>query len=178
MGLKINAGCGRHVIDGWTNVDVQQSPFAVRAPEYLCDLRKIPLPDECADEVMAIHVFEHFYLWECAVVIAEWHRLLVPGGKIVLELPNIVKCCQNVVEAAGEDGSGKLPDNLTLWGIYGDPSLSDPYMGHHWGWTPGSLRAFLIEQGFSKGKELPTQWHGKGRKKRDMRIEAFKLGSP
>lgn len=175
MGIKLNVGCGRHVLDGWTNIDIQKSPFASRDPEYLCDMKAIPLPDGCADELMAIHVFEHFYLWEVPIVIAEWRRLLAVGGKIILEMPNLIKCCQNIVDGVGMEAGGKNPDALGLWGLYGDPRMSDIYMCHHWGWHPKSLRKFLSMHGFSKATEHETQWHRGGRLRRDMRMEAFKL---
>lgn len=172
--MKVNVGCGRHVLDGWTNVDIQRSQFAHRDPEIFADLRKIPLPDECADEVMAIHVFEHFYLWECPDVIAEWRRLLKPGGILALELPNVVKCCENIIKGIGIEGGGKHADQLGLWGLYGDPQHQDPYMGHRWGWSPQTLTKFLAEHGFMKMKEEPTKWHPGGRAHRDMRIVAIK----
>jgi ubiquinone/menaquinone biosynthesis C-methylase UbiE len=169
--MKLNIGCGRHVIDGWTNVDIQRSPHAKRDPEILSDVRTIPLPDACADELMAIHLFEHFYLWETPALIGEWKRLLKPGGLLALELPNIVKCCRNIVKDV-EAGLDSQP--LGMWGLYGDPRAQDPYMTHRWGWSPKTLTAFLAEHGFADIKEEVTQWHGLGRKHRDMRIVAVK----
>jgi len=74
-GIKLNLGCGKYVLDGWVNVDAATSPQAPRPPELLCDVKSISLPDECATEVMAIHLWEHLYRWECEDVIAEWRRL-------------------------------------------------------------------------------------------------------
>lgn len=173
--MKINAGCGRHVLEGWTNVDIQRSPHAKRGPEILCDLRKIPLPDECASELMAIHVFEHYYLWEAHDVLMEWHRLLEPNGMLVLEMPNLIKCCQNIVKGIGLESGGKNPHALGLWGLYGDPRDEDVYMGHHWGWAPSTLKAFLEEHGFGSVREETTQWHAGGRRHRDMRLVSYKI---
>jgi len=174
--LKINVGCGRHVLDGWTNVDVQRSPLAKRDPEILCDAREIPLPDECADEMQAIHLWEHFYLWECDALLAEWRRLLKPGGKLVLELPNLVKCAQNIVDDRMKGSNGLPCRRPKLGSCYadGDPREKDPYMCHRWAWSPKTLRRFLEERGFRDVKEHPTQWHPAGRQHRDMRIEAYK----
>lgn len=175
MGIKINAGCGRHVLDGWVNIDVQPSRHANRDPDILCDLRTIPLPDGCADEIMSIHVFEHFYLWEAEVLLKEWHRLLVPGGKLALEMPDLIKCCRNIVNGIGMDGGGKNPHAMGLWGLYGDPRDKDPFMGHHWGWAPKTLKTFLQEHGFGRIAEEIPQWHAGGKKNRDMRIVSIKL---
>ena len=170
--MKLNVCCGRRVLDGWTNVDVEASPQAPHPPEILADARHIPLSDECADELMVIHGFEHFYRWECDVVIVEWKRLLKTGGLLVLELPDLIKCCQNVL--SGLMLGGKDPDQLGMWGLYGDPREENPYMVHRWDWTPKSLRTFLKQHGFVNIVDAETQWHPAGRRARDMRIEARK----
>lgn len=171
---KLNLGCGRHVLDGWVNVDVQVSLKAPRSPEILCDLKTIPLPDGCAEEVMAIHVFEHFYFWETPAVLAEWRRLLTPGGSLVLELPNLMKCCRNILEGRTLARGGKDPDQLGMWGLFGDPRDNDPYMTHRWGWTPKTLRSLLESSGFAEVRETMPKWHRAGRDHRDMRLEAIR----
>lgn len=170
--VRVNVGAGRHVLDGWINVDVQRSARAKRDPDIFSDARKIPLPDECANELMAIHLWEHFYPWECDALLAEWRRLLKPGGLLVLELPDLVKCCRNVID--GGLKGGKDPDQLGMWGLYGDPRERDPYMMHKWGWAASTVIQFLSARGFRKVVEKPTQWHPAGREHRDMRIEARK----
>jgi len=173
--MKLNVGCGRHVLDGWTNIDIQPSRHSKVPPNILCDLRSIPLADSCAREVMAIHVFEHFYLWEIPAVITEWKRLLRPRGILILEMPNLVKCCHNIIHGIGLEGGGKNPHAMGLWGLYGDPRDEDPYMHHKWGWSPSTLTTLLTSYGFGKIRETVTQWHRGGRDNRDMRIEAVKL---
>lgn len=163
--MKINVGCGRMVLDGWTNCDVQVSPKAPRPPEILCDAKKIPLPGESADVVMALHLLEHFYFWEVPSVLAEWRRLLKPGGKLILELPDLAKACRNLLEGKG--------DQWSMWPLYGDPGHEDPFMCHRWGYTPATLKAILVSNGFAKVHFCAPQTHGK-RAQRDMRAEAIK----
>ena len=170
--LRLNIGAGRHVLDGWINIDVAASPRASRPPDIINDARSIDLPDQCAIEVMAIHLIEHFYRWEVPTVLAEWRRLLKPGGKIALECPNVLKCCQNVVD--GLVRGGKDPEQLGMWGLYGDPREENPLMVHKWGWTPDTLSGELRRAGFDRIRETPTQWHACGRAHRDMRIEAIR----
>jgi hypothetical protein len=170
--MKLNIGCGRHVLDGWTNIDIQQSPHGTKPPDIMCDIRQIPLPDECADEIMAIHVFEHFYKWEVNGVLAEWRRLLKPGGLMVLELPDLLLCARNLINRT----MGRHVDQLSMWGIYGDPRAEDPYMHHKWGWTPDTITVLLRENGFRKTLVTgETQWHRSGRELRDMRVEARRV---
>ena len=164
--MNLNIGCGGRRIEGYTGVDAVPRPAA----DIVAPANKIPLPDASVDRIFACHLWEHFYRWECDGVITEWKRLLKPGGHLALELPNLVKCCENVIR--GRMVGGKHPDQLSYWGLYGDPRQEDQFMAHRWGWTPQTLTDFLKEHGFTKIVETPTQWHPAGREHRDMRIEA------
>lgn len=170
--MRINVGCGRHVLDGWTNVDMEVSPKAARPPEILASAVAIPLPDSCADEVMAIHVLEHFYRWEVAAVLAEWRRLLKPGGQLTLELPDILKCARNLIKLSAAGAGADQIDSQAMWGLYGDPGTRNPLMCHRWGWHPATLQAELQAAGFTDLVWPATKWHPAGRAHRDMRVEA------
>lgn len=163
--MRLNIGCGRMVLEGWANCDVQVSPRAPRPPEILCDARQVPLEDGSAEELMALHLIEHFYLWEVGAVLAEWRRLLRAGGKLILELPNLEAACRNLLQGA--------KDQMSMWPLYGDPSHEDPYMCHRWGYTPATITQLLERNGFVRVRVLPPQTHGR-RRNRDMRVEAVK----
>ena len=165
--VRLNVGCGGRKVPGFTGVDAVAERTAA---EIVARADNIPLPDQSVEEIMAIHLWEHFFRWECDTVIAEWKRLLKPGGVLTLELPNLKKCCENIL--SGRMEGGKHPDQLSYWGLYGDPRKGDQFMAHRWGWTPESLKSFLAEHGFTKIKEEPTQCHPAGRHHRDMRIVA------
>lgn len=166
--LKLNVGCGKRSLPGYTGVDAVKRPAA----DIVAFAHAIPVKNGSADEIIAIHLWEHFYRWECDKVINEWKRILVPGGKLILELPNLRKCCENLL--IGRCDAGKTPDQLSMWGLYGDPRDKDQYMTHRWGWTPESLTEFLTAHGFTDIVEVPTQFHLVGRLARDMRIEAVR----
>jgi len=177
--MKINMGCGHRVKDGYYNIDAIHNPKAPRPPELLYSfefddvgalIKQIPLSDDCVDEILAVHVFEHFYQWQCSAVLREWRRLLKVGGLLIMELPDLIKCCKNIVEGR----KGKHPDQLGRWGLYGDPRPFDKLMCHPWGWAPQELIEFLGENGFKNIRHLQTQFHSNGRDHRDMRIEAVK----
>lgn len=163
--VKLNIGAGGRRLPGYLGVDAVPRPAA----DIVAKADKIPLPDGCVEEIIALHLFEHFYRWECDDVIKEWKRLLKPGGRLILELPNLIKCCENLL--SGRVEGGKHPDQLSYFGLYGDPRQKDAFMSHRFGWTPETLKQFLSDYGFIKIKEAPTQWHPAGRTHRDMRIE-------
>lgn len=177
--MRINFGCGSRVWDTHYNIDAIHNPHAPRRPELLYAFEfdasgklvtPVPLDDGVADEITGIHVFEHFYRWTCEAVLAEWRRLLKPGGQLILELPDLIKCCQNIIDGR----RGKEPDQLGRWGLYGDPRTNDVYMCHPWGWAPDELMAFLGANGFKNMIQKPTQFHKCGKLHRDMRIEAVR----
>lgn len=164
--MKLNIGCGHRRMEGYTGVDAVERPGA----DIIAPAHNIPLADGCADEILAIHLLEHLLPWEAPLALREWHRLLKFGGRLVLELPNLRKCCENVISGR----AGKHPNQLGMWGLFGDNRLEDPFMMHRWGYTPETLSDLLRTEGFTVLGERKTQFHPAGREHRDMRIEALK----
>lgn len=170
-GLRLSLGCGRHVLDGWFCVDAEQHPLAERPLDLVSDVKKIALPDGCASEIIAIHLFEHLYRWECDEVIDEWRRLLRPQGRLTMEMPDLMKFCKNIIQGRSD---GRHPDQLGLWAAYGDPRECNPLMTHKWAWTFATIKPFLKQHGFVDWREEDTQWHAVGRGVRDFRVTARK----
>lgn len=171
--MHINFGCGRRVLPGFFNVDAQRHPKAKKPPDLLFDMQftpegklrhQLPLDDHCADLLQCMHVIEHFYEWEARAVLMEFKRLLTPGGKLILELPNIELACRNLLKG--------LDDQFSMWPLYGNPEELDPYMCHKWGYTPQTLTTLLQSCGYKKILFLEPQTHGR-RLNRDMRFEAI-----
>jgi SAM-dependent methyltransferase len=167
----VNVGCGKRYREDMVNVDIVALPGR-KPPDVLADALHIPLPEGCADEVMSIHNLEHIDVWQAGDAIDEWRRLLKPGGLLVLEMPDILKCCANML--SGYSHSGKDPVQFSYWGIFGDPTTKDPFMMHKWGWHPGSLRELLtLHRMMHIAQEVP-QWHPGGKDNRDFRMTARK----
>ena len=165
--MKIHLACGKHILHDWVNVDLVKHPAAEKDPELLgVDVSKLPFEDNSASEIMGIHIFEHFYEWEIHDLLKEWYRVLSPGGTLILEMPDLLKSCRNILEN---------PANLKMgmWPLYGDNTLKDPLMCHKWAWTYETIKPYLIKAGFSKVKECNPLWHGK-KVKRDFRVECIK----
>ena len=169
--LRLNLGCGDKKLPGFVNVDVAPSRKGV-VPDVISDLRKLDFADESVDEVLSVHVIEHFYYWEVQTVLAEWRRLLKPGGRIILECPNLLYGAQQLVNDPSLAMQGGEAWSTTMYVIYGDPGWEDPLMCHRWGWTPESLSAELERAGFVGVHEKPAVF--KRGNPRDMRIVAIK----
>jgi predicted SAM-dependent methyltransferase len=170
--LKINFACGKQTWPGFFCIDAARNPKATRDPDLLHvvefddgAIRPMPLPDGCADELHSYHFVEHVYAWEAPALVAEWQRLLKPGGLLVIECPDIEKAARNLL--AGRN------DQMVMWPLYGDPQHRDPFMCHRWGYTPRTLQALVEAAGFVKVRQMEPRSHGP-RPDRDMRLEARK----
>jgi len=170
--IRLNLGCGDKILPGYINVDVV-SERAGNRPDFVTDIRDLKgIPDSFADEVLAVHVVEHFWRWEVLNVLKEWCRVLKPGGKMILECPNLRSACEEFLK---NDDLGALPGpegQRTMWVFYGDPRWKDPLMVHRWGYTPMSLARVMHEAGLTELRQEPAQF--KLREPRDMRISGIK----
>jgi SAM-dependent methyltransferase len=70
--------------EGWINVDFD----AKYNPEVVADARTLPFEDNTVDELYSSHLLEHFGYEE--PVLEEWHRVLRPGGKITIVVPDLI----------------------------------------------------------------------------------------
>lgn len=170
--MKLNLGCGDKILPGYVNVDVAPSR-AGHKPDVLCDLHRLEgFADNTADEILAVHVVEHFWRWEVVDVLREWVRVLRPGGRMVLECPNLKSACEQFL-ADPELHAGPGPEGQrSMWVLYGDPSWQDPLMVHRWGYTPQSLARVMAEAGLVDLRQEPAQF--KLREPRDMRVVGTK----
>lgn len=86
---KLNLGSGAVELDGYHNLDIKNGHAVY--PLGFC-------MDGSIDEVRASHVLEHFPHGEVSDVVKEWARVLKPGGKLKIAVPNfdfIVKAYSN-----------------------------------------------------------------------------------
>lgn len=166
--MKLNLGCGNYRMEGFVNVDLEDN-WCKNKPDVSHDISTpLPFEDESADEIHAYHVFEHFFRYDSDAILMDWVRVLKPGGKLVLELPcldKIINIFQHVIKTGQE-----LPENLTLWGLYGDPKYANPVMVHKWCYSMSELASMMELNGLSVRSETPTTHQPI----RDMRLEGTK----
>lgn len=161
--IKINAGCGDKRWPGFVNVDLNDDPI-MGPPDVRTDIRKMDFPDHHADELHAIHLFEHLPRIEADSVLFEWRRVLKPGGKLVIEIPCLDKIAQNIV-------NGERNLRMTVLGLFGDPTDKKPDMMHKWCYSKNEMKTMLEGVGFRDVQILEPKFH---MHQRDMRVEAVK----
>ena len=85
-GTALNAGSGDHYVDGWVNLDIDSE---IKADVH-ADLCAIPLPDASCGRILCSHVLEHIdYREQVPRVLAEFRRVLAPGGQLCILGPDI-----------------------------------------------------------------------------------------
>ena len=82
--LKLNLGCGRFPKEGFVNVDWVATPGVDRVH----NLANLPYPfeDDSVELIEMDHVLEH--LPDVFGIMREVHRILVPGGRVVIRVPH------------------------------------------------------------------------------------------
>lgn len=169
---RLNLGCGNKILPGYVNVDVAAARAGMR-PDVICDLRDLSeFEDDSADEILSVHVIEHFWRWEVDDLLREWVRVLKPGARMVVECPNLQAACEAFLKDPARRAGPGPEGETTMWSFYGDPAWKDPLMCHRWGYTPESLRALMQGAGLTDVRQEPAQF--KMREPRDMRVVGFK----
>jgi ubiquinone/menaquinone biosynthesis C-methylase UbiE len=136
--LRLDIGSGHAVREGYVRVDGD----TLTNPDILCDVRKIPLEDSCADEVFASHILEHFAPTETFNVIMEWKRLLKPHGLITIKVPDVGHAMKGFL-------NGTLGDCCLMKAVFGGDPLATSFMAHKNLFWASKLERFLFITGFT-----------------------------
>ena len=91
--MKLHLGCGRRHIPGFVHIDL---------------VEKLPFPGSSASLIYASHVLEHFDRNAYRQVLAEWFRVLAPGGILRLAVPDFAACAAIYYESGLIDGLSGL----------------------------------------------------------------------
>lgn len=136
---KIHLGCGSKHLEGWYHVDAQpyDSVDHVGAVEDLSFI-----PDNSTELIYACHVLEHFGRHTYKAALAEWFRVLAPGGRLRLAVPDFEASARLYL-------SGTLPRGIDdIRGLM-TGGQRDKYDYHCMIFDEASLTADLKALGFS-----------------------------
>ena len=141
--MKLEIGPGRHPQKGFTTVDVDPA----LKPDILVDAAgKLPLDDGSCEIVFASHVLEHLVWYDTVKALAEWVRVLQPGGRVEAWGPNAYESCKAVI--AWEDKADDRAMKADGW--YRQNPDKNPYV-----WFNGRIFTY----GDGKGTLDHPNWH-------------------
>ena len=153
--VVLNLGCGSRRLETWpeewTEVRVDLDPGC--NPDYVADLARLPFPTGYADGIFCDSCLEHVTEGHVGVVLAEWHRVLRPGGFLYLRVPDLEAIAELVVAGRLQEvvyRAGDIPIR-PLDMLYGLASAhtEHPLMIHRMGFTAVTLSSWLSSFGFS-----------------------------
>lgn len=120
------------------------------------DARKLPLPDDCADLVTLLDVVEHLAPDELARCLAECHRILRPGGRVLAHtMPNrlVYDVTYRLQRLARRHRRLHWP---------ADPRQEIEHLMHVNEQTRRSLAGYLRRAGFSSAEVTHGEWIWEG----------------
>ena len=82
---RLEIGSGVRPLPGYIHVDLD--PFAWHV-EAIAPAWRLPFPDNWAEEIVAIHSLEHVHPYFLLPTLTEWRRVLRPGGRLRVHVPN------------------------------------------------------------------------------------------
>ena len=168
--LKLNLGAGGIDYPGFLSVDLYDKRALIKM-----DITKLEFDDNSATEIMASHVFEHLNPYHSIDILKEWLRVLKPGGKLSMEMPDIEKSCRSFLEKP--DYFARLGVINVIYGSVnttGDGGPDNITAPHLFGWWPESMFYHLQQAGYTNISFPSEQWPHPGD---NFRVEAYKPGS-
>jgi len=139
--MKLHLG-GKHAHPDWKILDIEERPEV----DFVGDAADLSqFPDESIEMIYASHILEHFHYYlnyELPFVLAEWHRVLQPEGKLFVSVPNLQTLCwlycrPNILPVE------RFQIMRMMFG-----GQTNEYDVHKVGFDPDILGTYLTEAGF------------------------------
>jgi len=113
------------------------------------------IADGSVDALWSSHNLEHLWSHEVSLALAEFIRVLRPGGFVLLTMPDLQQVAALVAagqleEPAYVSSMGPVAPLDILYGFRPALAQGNAYMGHKTGYTSTSLAAHLMHAGFAQ----------------------------
>lgn len=150
--IRLNIGAGESQLPGFLSIDIKDGK-----PAFPLDY-----PDGSVAEVYASHVLEHLSRADAQAAVAEWKRVLAPGGRLRIAVPDDDKCEQQK----------KLRN--AHWEAYRFGGQTDEHDFHRSAYTEGKLRTMLESTGWEKIGGWEPEFNDTAAHPISLRMEAYK----
>ena len=126
---------------GWEVLNAVAGPFV----DHVCNASDLEqFADGTFEEIYASHVLEHFdYATSLMPTLMEWHRVLQPGGRLLVSVPDLDVLASLFLDKASFDGDERYYIMRVIFGGH-----CDKYDYHMVGLNEEFIGAFLRDAGF------------------------------
>ncbi len=152
-GRRIELGAGSYPQPGFVHFD---SDWTANHLEGIACAWELPVPDDWAQQIVAVHMLEHIHPTRVTQTLAEWYRALAPGGLVQVHVPNSKRLMERFVEVSPPE---KWKFMAALLGMYGNPDVAQPEQmrrpaDHQLVFDPPLLIWLFQQTGFSDVRDV------------------------
>lgn len=166
---KLNVGSGQMLKKEFINFDMEETNHRGMRTDMFGNIvdMSIQFADDTFAEILSAHVIEHFRTVDAMEMLKSFYRILRPGGKLVLEGPDVIGAYKFYVET-------KKNTAEYIECLFAERNRKDrgDQWGHLSGWTGATAAEACKEVGFAVTHTGIGLTHGMGY--RDFRVEAVK----
>ena len=167
----LHVGCGSwrpgalhpdYEAGGWREVRLDINPDA--KPDIVASMTDLgPVDSNSVDAVWNSHALEHLYAHEVPIALAEFLRVLRPGGHVFMRMPDIKRAAELIVQngpmsTAYTSPSGPITPLDILYGHRASIARGETGMAHKTGFTQESIAQHLASAGFVKVRALQNKF--------------------
>lgn len=142
--IKLDIGSGGKAASylgaGWLGVDPYVEDADIKAPMW-----QLPFDDNSIDEIFTSHALEHIAKAEIIPTLKEWYRVLKPGGKVTIRVPDLEWCVRHWLQHQNDTG-------WCLDIIFGNQNHAGEF--HKTGFTSLTLTRYAQIAGFTNVLKL------------------------
>lgn len=131
--MRLDIGCGKEPKTSFVGVDLY-TEATIKAAMWL-----LPFEDDSVDEIFSSHALEHIPKKYVPITLAEWFRVLSPGGIVTLRVPCLEWCCKHWLETK--------TDGWDMDVIFGNQDHDGEF--HKTGFWKDRLFRLVIDAGFT-----------------------------
>jgi ubiquinone/menaquinone biosynthesis C-methylase UbiE len=134
--MRLNLGCGKHYKKGFINIDA----FDATVADSLMSAEDLAFPSNAVDAIEACQLIEHLGYIHTVYALAEWFRVLKPGGTLLIETPDLESSMRHYLR-----GDHDIRRETLTW-MYG---VESPGMEHRLCFPKILLKHLVKKTGFT-----------------------------
>lgn len=169
--VKLNLGSGPKRYKDYISCDL----FPGQGVDEVLSLDAIPYADGTVQAIHSEHALEHLWHKKARAALREWYRVLVPGGEVHLQIPDLKQCCEGYVNAVNQNN--QVLADWYRWTIYGAQEANQGSAEgqiHYTGFSLEEIQRELEQSGFV----LSYIWNYDGFRTPSIEVRALKPISP